>query len=191
MSTIDPRLQASAAESARLELGVAASAAARKNRPRVLVFLAILVLIGAAIYALVQFRARSAALADLETKRSRLLKIQQLSEEIDRLKKRESARGLDPDPRVASKLEMLAAGVNFTLIGPVSDSDAGSASGLVQRKYTARAQNQDPAAMLRWLLATQGPETPGLEIARVSLRPGGGEGSYNADIDFTRWEKRK
>lgn len=196
MSMNDLKAQAARAEAARTELGIAASVSERKNKPKVLVVLALLLLLGAGIYAATQFQARGEALAKLNERRERTEAIRRLVGEIETLKKKETARGLDPDPRVAAKLETLAEGVGFKLSGPVSDAESMSTGVMVQKKYSARAANQDPVALLRWLQATQSGETPGLEIARLSVRPGaggggGGEGAYNVDIDFTRWEKRK
>lgn len=191
MSMSDHKAMAARAEAARTELGLAASTNERRNKPRLLIVLAGLALVGACVYTLVEYQARGEALSKLRDRRERTEQIARLGEEIDRLKKKESARGLDPDARVAPKLEMLAAGVNFKLSGPISDSEAARTGSMVQKKYSARAINQDPAAMLNFLQATQGSETPGLEIARLSIRPQGPEGSYNVDIDFTRWEKTK
>lgn len=194
MSTIGTSGAATAAanESARLELGMAAAAASRRNRPKGLIVVTTLLLVGACVYALVQARARSAAIRDLEARRTRLGQIEQLGQELEQMKTRQAIRGLEADPYTASKLETMAAAANFKLTGPVSDSDAGGGvTGLVQRKYSARAQNQNPVALLTWLQMTQGTDIPQLEIARVSIRPGSAEGAYNADIDFTRWEKRK
>lgn len=191
MSISDHKALAAKAEGARTELGIAASTNERRNKPRILIVLAALALVGACIYTLVEYQSRAEALAALKDRRERTEQISRLADEIDRLRKKESERGLDPDARVAPKLEMLAAGVNFKLSGPISDSEAARTGSMVQKKYSARATNQDPAAMLNFLQATQGPETPGLEIARLSIRPQGPEGSYNVDIDFTRWEKIK
>jgi hypothetical protein len=191
MSISDHKAMAARAEAARTELGIAASSSERRNRPRILVILAGLAFVGACIYSVIQFQARAEAFGKLKEQRERRDQITRLADEIDNLRKKESARGLVPDARVAPKLEMLATGVNFKLSGPVSDSEAARTGTMVQKKYSARAANQDPAAMLNFLQASQGGDTPGLEISRLSIRPQGPEGSYTVDIDFTRWEKIK
>lgn len=204
MNQSDQRQLAARAEAARLELMMAAAGAERRNRPRVLVVLAVLLIIGAGIYAATQFSARSAAVADLVRQRERVAVIDRLSAEIQVLRERESQQGVDPDPRVAATLERLADEAGFKRTGPISDAESSRSGTMRQKKYTARAANQDPVALLRWLQRAEA-EVRGLEIARLSIRPTGvpttpapssgagdnppGSGGYNVDIDFTRWEK--
>ena len=72
---------------------------------------------------------------------------------------------------------------------------------MIQKKYTVKIGNEDPALLLRWLRAVLNPNdirglgtsvtlnsVRGLELSRLKLNPS--PSNYSAEIEFSRWEKR-
>lgn len=187
-----------AAEQNRLELSVAAAAAERSNRPRHFVVISIICLIAASVALIMAVSARATAASRVAEQRTLTAALDDVINNITTLNDSIASRGTDPDPRVGQKIEALATAADLKLVGGVSDSENTSLAqtGLVQRQYTAKAANQDPLAILNFITSTQtSDQTPGLEIFRLSLRPGAptdaGTVGWNADMVFTRWERRK
>lgn len=188
MTTSDIAQRNAQLETARLELSVASAARERRNRPRLLILLGVLLVAAACIYAYTQWSARSAAIDALARARAREANVRRLGAEIAVLRAKESSRGLAPDPLVNARLETHASAVGFKITGTVSDTPVSSTGGLSQHKYSVRAASQDPLNLFKFLERAQ--SEPGLEISRLVIRPQN-EGSWSADVDFTRWEKPK
>lgn len=195
---LDANLPNSTVEQARMDLALAAGAGERANRPRVLLFAAVLLLAIAVVYAIVGFSEREGALGRVATARKNADDMIKLVNQVRALQETLAKRGLDPNPHIGASLEQLAQFSGTTLSGNVSDTPgtATGQAGMTQRRYTARFVNQDPAALLQFLNVTQeAPETAGVEIARINLLPGtadptSGQVLWNLDVDFTRWERQ-
>ena len=192
MSQISPG--GAATDEARMELGAAAMSADRRNRPLWLLWAAGLLLVIAMIYALTGMSTRSEAERKLEAARAREAKFASLIGDIKTLKAAEAARGFAPDPRVVSKLEMMAREMGLKLAAPISESDSSpgssnSVTGMNKRTYVARVVNEDPSTLLKWLEAIRsGPGLSGVELSQIRFNTG--NGTYAVEVQFTRWEKR-
>lgn len=195
---IDSSPSGSVVEQARLELAVAASAAERRNKPTGLVVGAGVLVLVALVTCIWAFSSRTKAIAAAEESLRRLQDLQNVVDEITRESASLAARGTQADPLVGARLERLATEAGLKNVPAISDSNSPSLGGLgmQQKRYTLVLTNQDPAAILRFLKSTQNsPLTPGLEISRLSLRPGGptadAQPGWNMTADFNRWEKTR
>jgi hypothetical protein len=195
---LEHSLPPSTIEQSRLELTMAAGSAERANRPRILLYGAILLLVIATIYALSGVTSRQGALGRVAKARKNADDMIKLVNQVKGLQATLAGRGLDPNPRIAGELEQLATLSGLTMQGTISDQLGGATgqAGMAQRKYSARFINQDPAALLQFLNVTQeDPSTAGLEFARLDLLPGQpdpetGQVLWNLSVDFTRWERQ-
>src|SRR5207253_1956087 len=104
---LDQDISPSTAEQARLELSLAASGAERSNRPKLLLYIAVFLLVIASIYALTGLRARGAALGRVATARQQTYKLIELTNEVRELKDKLAARGVDYNPQMANYLGQL------------------------------------------------------------------------------------
>ena len=199
--TMDATVPNSVVEQARLELSVAATAAERANRPRVLVWLAALLVVGASVALVMALSARTKEALRLGKARDAALSIERQKAELDALTAQVRSRGLEPDPRMAATLEALAnVGAGLQLQGGISDTTDGMGNlpgGMMRKTYTARvAPGQDPAAIMNWLAETQNPETlKWLEISQLKFSPAnaagkGAMGGMNVEVKFSRYEKK-
>lgn len=188
------------ADDARLELVMAASASERANRPRGLVLLAGIVLVGAIIYAVMGISSRSAAAGEVATERSESDQVAQMVERIRGLQAAQALRGLEPNSRIGPEIEALAESQGLKadptgkkLVITESEVSGIAVPGIVQRKYRATLVGQEPEAILNWLNLVQSSEqTRGVEIFSISMKPEplGSRGAWNLDVDFVRWERK-
>lgn len=172
---MDAGLSPSSREEARMELSMAASAAERANQPRWIVVLGVLLLVAACVFTLWTWSQRSTALAQAERERLKTKRIVDIRNQLEIESAKLAARATLPDPRTGQYIEQLASSAGISTPPTVADQLLGGASvgGMVQRKYTARLNSEDPLNVLNWLASTQtSPLTPGLEITRLVLRPG-------------------
>lgn len=191
----------SVVEQARLELSVAAAAAERANRPRVLVYLGVLLVVVALVALVMGLSARTKETLRLGRAREAAISLEKQKAELDALAAQVNSRGLAPDPRMAAALEALATvGARLQLQGGISDSTDGIGNlpgGMVRKVYTARvAPGQDPASIMEWLVASQDPENfKWLEISQLRFSPAnaagkGAMGGMNVEVKFSRYEKK-
>lgn len=198
-----PGAAAMAQDQARMELSMAAASAERANRPRGMVILAGLLLIGAVIYAVSGLMARAATLENVESARSRARELDAITDRIKALQLQQATRGLKADPRVSKAIEELAAAAGVKadaagkpLVVPESEVTGIAVPGVTQKKYAAKVTGQDPKALLQWLVGVQSSgDTKGVEIFQLTLRPdassaGVVSGGWSMDIEFVRWESR-
>ena len=196
-------------DQARQELAMAAATAERSNRPKGLLAIAALLLVGAIIYAGTGVAARAATLRNVEAARKEAGDVLAITARVQGLRDKQSSRGLVADPRVGKAIEELAAaaGVRADALGkalvvPESEATGLAVPGVAQKKYTARVTGQDPKALMEWLVNVQlSTDTRGVEISQITLRPdavggagggvGGGTGGWSMDIEFVRWESRR
>lgn len=200
--TANPSAVQAAQPSGGLDLAIAAAARERTNRSRVPIVLAMILLAACVIYALTGAMARSEAGGRVDAQARNTESLRALAERFRTAMLGQADARFAADPLMGSKLERLAEGVGLKLSGPVSfvelPSVAGPA-GMVQRKFTAKASNADPAVLLKFLESSQNKlEFPGLDVANIVLRPAGRAGGVDAThdggweltVDFTRWERR-
>lgn len=195
---IDPTTPSSPGDDARLELSLAASSNERANRPVWAIALGVVLLVIAIIYSLWAVSARAKVLLQVSSERAKVERLLKLKSTLDAESAKLSARASPPDPRTGQHLEALATAAGITPPPTVTDQPPIGSSGataLAQHTYTARVQNEDPQQILNWLVSTQSsPQTQGLEISRLVLRPGAatseGTPGWNAEVNFIRWEKR-
>lgn len=193
---IDNTLQPSVVEQARQDLSVAASMRERANRPKIYLIGAFLLLAAAVIYVLVGLASRSSAQTRVASARRNADEIIGMVNRVKSLQETLASRGLNANPAMGSQLENLAKGFDVDP-GTISDSGGTSspAPGITERRYTVTLVNQDPAAILNFLNATQtDPTTAGVEIQSVSLRPGdpdptSGLVRWGATIQLRRYER--
>lgn len=172
---IDTGQSASNREEARMELSMAASAAERANQPRWIVYLGVLLLICSCVFAMWAWSQRSSALARADTERVKTKRLVDLRNQLEVESAKLASRATIPDPRTGQHIEQLASTAGISTPPTVTDQLLGGAAvgGMVQRKYTARLNSEDPLNVLNWLASTQtSPLTTGLEITRLVLRPG-------------------
>lgn len=190
----------SVVEQARLELSVAATAAERANRPRTLVWLGALLVVGATIALAMTMSSRTKESLRLGRARDAALGLERQKAELDALTEQVRSRGLEPDPRMAATLEAMATVAGLQLQGGISDNTDGMGNlpgGMVRKTYTARVMpGQDPAAIMHWLSDTQNPDViKWLEISQLKFSPAhaagkGAMGGMNVEVKFSRYEKK-
>lgn len=166
-------------DQARVELAMAAATTERTNKPRGLVVIALVLLVGAVAYAGSGWMARSATLQKVESSREEARKVLAIANKVQSLRDKQTTRGLKPDPRVGKAIEELAAAAGVkadaagkTLVVPESEVTGLAVPGVAQKKYAAKVTGQDPKALMQWLVGVQSSnETRGVEISMVTLRP--------------------
>ncbi len=185
----------SAAEQARLELTVAASAGERANRPTFLIVGAGLLLAAAAVYTLISLVSWGGQRTALEREVSQTAQYREAIAEYKKTAEQAAARIFDPDPAVGAKLESLmdAAGLGRVPVA-VEDGAGAIAKGAKQKQYRATLTDQDPEPVLKWIdLALHNGAISGLSLAYLDMRPGkpmpNGYIGWNVTVKFTRWER--
>jgi hypothetical protein len=198
MNVLDQNISPSDAEQARLELTMAAAGAERANRPRGLLYLSLVLLAAAGIYALMGLSARSAAISKVAAARRSADEVIQMTNDLKTLQATLEARGVEYNPNVPNLLEQLAQEHRAEPASVVTEQTSGlSGPNMIQKKYPMKFVNQSPDALLGFLDATQeSPQTAGVEISRIEVKPGGpdattGQVLWNMDVDFTRWERKR
>lgn len=184
-----------------MELSVAASAAERANRPRLLVWLGALLVIIASVALGMALSARTAEGIRLGRASEVVRKLEDQKRDLEALSAQMKTRGLEPNPRMAATIETLASvGAGLQLQGGVSDStETGNLpGGLMKKVYTVRlAPGQDPAAVMNFLAETQNPKMFNwLEISQLRFSPAHAPGKgaldgMNVEVKFSRFEKKE
>ncbi|MBL8991646.1 MAG: hypothetical protein JNJ48_08720 [Phycisphaerae bacterium] len=185
-------------DDAKLALADAASAAARHNRPRYLLFAGVLLIGGAAIYAAVAFAARASASGDLAGQQELTTQVRAAVNALLALRSDEATQvnspRYTPDLRVLARLEQLGTESGLTGITYSDTEDMRSAPpGMQRKKYTATMNNVDGEAMVRWITRAVA-EIQGLEVSMLQLNPGAatpeGKARWSGQVIFTRWERK-
>lgn len=183
-------------EEARLQIAVVAGATERSNRPRFLLLLALIALIGAGLYA-------ATAAARLASARDEVRRVRETRVAVDRfvqeLRAAQSARqtdGATPDPQAAQKLRQIALRVGLPSSINLGSGQNPDAPGYVRKRYTVtNFRVPDIAPVLEWLQQATGENSVGLtnvEINTVRLRPlrtNQTTASWEVDVTFTRLER--
>lgn len=190
-----------AVEQARMELSMAASSAERANRPRYLVWLGALCVAVAAIALLMALSTRTKEFLRLSKARNAAHAVEQQKQEWDALAAQLRARGMEPDPRMVSKLELIGMGEGLDLAGKITDTEelGNLPAGMTRRTYTVRGiQGENPQGVLGWIASTQDPRIiSNLEITQLRFGPAtatgasGKTGGMNFEVVFGRFERKE
>lgn len=181
----------------RLELSMAAARAERRNRPRLMLILASLILLIAIISVFWSFTARTAAHASLSRANSTIANIRGVVDQLEILEDKRLDPKYNPDSGMETKLQQFA--VQVGLARPeVSAKDpniSAAIKGFRKRVYSTVINESDPDLLMRWVAeATNGTSFPGLEVESLKLTPGrtleSGKIAWNLDVSFRRWERQ-
>lgn len=180
-------------EDERYELAGQASARERRNRPRGLLVLGLVVAAIGLITLGVGFLRDRSATADLRKHERQLAELVRLDAQLQALASADGpddADELAPVPNLLTQLEDLAidAGLGKPPTPQPRPDRERTAEGLQRIKITyPTMRSSDPAVLLGWVRdATE--QIPGLEVFSISLRPGATD--WTMSVTFTRWERK-
>ncbi len=198
---IDTNSRADAA----MSLVLAAAGAQRRNRPRVLVMLATLLLVGAGVFALTSYQSLAKARGAIEFQRERTRTVGALASEITAMIELEKTLIFEPDPTVASKLEALGELVQLETPVLMEQRPGGAPAGTVnvtRSLYSPRSalRSVEIGPLLAWLAkACDGSVVEGLTPMSIRLRAlrtgptdkpaGPGEADWEMEVKFSRMER--
>ena len=194
--------QSPVGDDARTELIGAAQRHERRNRPRYLVVLAILVAVAATIYLAVAASELTVARDALQADVDQTVNLRTLGEKLlavqAEMDSEDMRQRLDPSVQVFAELNRLGSeagliqGNNFKLedrgmADPIKDTD------LVRKKWNATLVAQPAEAIFRWL--TEASKINGVEVSFINeFRPGAGtpegEPRWDCSIIFIRIQKK-
>lgn len=182
------------ADDARLELAMAAMRSERRNRPRFLLLIALLVLVVAVVNLLWTFTSRAAASASLGRATASLANIQGVISQLQTLDERRASSKYEPDNDMEGKLSRYAVQLGLPRVEVAAKEPSSSLKGFRKRTYTAQLPEEDPALLLSWVTkSTDGKTFPGLEVEQFKMVPGrtleSGKVGWTLDITFRRWER--
>jgi hypothetical protein len=197
MSTMPPGLAPPADES-RLELAMAAMRSERRNRPRALPVLALLVLAVAVGYLVWTFTLRATAATRLSRATSSLGSIEGVIGQLQAMQAQRDDPKYDPQNDMVGRLQRYATstiGLPRVEVQQKDPTTSATVKGFTKRVYTTIVADADPALLLEWVTkATDGQTFPGLEIEQIKLTPGrtleDGKVAWTLDIAFRRWERQ-
>lgn len=182
-------------EESRLQVAVVAGATERSNRPRFMLILAGLLLLGAAGYAGVQAQALGAARAQVRSQENRAQQINALVAELRAAHAQQQLDALPRDVQTTDKLQRLGRylGLPETLAINERGESAGAA-GFTNRIYSANFTAPDAGAVLEWLVAATGENTfgiSGVQVRSVRLRPqhNNSAGGWAVEVVLSRIER--
>jgi hypothetical protein len=195
-------VQAPVSDDVRTELVTAAQQHERRNRPRYLIVLAILVTVGAAIYLSVAASDLKTAREELQADMDQTFRLRGLGEKLlsvqAEMDSEDMRQRLDPSVPVFAELDRLAReagliqGNNFKLedrgtADPIKDTD------LVKKKWNATLIAQPAEAIFRWL--TEASKINGVEVSFINeFKPGAGtpegEPRWDCSIIFVRIQRK-
>lgn len=176
-----------------------ASAAAieiRRNRPRHLLVLAMVLLLTSCIMLLWSLSARNGARAELEQARTQAANVERLVAEWKALKSEGTASSKmklnEPLTTFYSRLEAAAtrAGVKDRIPSPMPQGDTRDIrTGAVQKKIRyQKVLDADLGALVRWMEAAC-EDVPGLQVYSLRVQPLTSQGLWQVDVTFSRWER--
>lgn len=183
-------------DDSRLELAMAASRAERRNRPRALAVLAVLVLAGAVAHLLWTMAVRGTQTARLSRASSQMASIQGV---VSQLKSAQTTRAdpkYNPANDMVGRLQRFAdqVGLPRPQVQEKDPTTTAGVKGFIKKVYSTVINDADPALLLEWVTrSTDGENFPGLEIEQMKLTPGrtleNGTVAWSLDIAFRRWER--
>ena len=179
----------------RLMMQRRASAAERRNSPRILIVLAMIVLLAAGVYALLGYTQRAGALRTLSSAQFTQRNVQsQLATYRSLQDPQESGDGPVIYDRLSSPLSLLQqAARNAEIEPPVFDSERSeTATGSAHRrvfvfKEFTVAEASDP---IRWAAAVE-QDIEGMRVHSLAMRPKPDKTGWNVTLSFSRLEKKQ
>ena len=192
---------------AKFDLARAAFTNERRNRPRQLVIVSVMVLGVSCLWAFTGFQSARAAAGKLRVEHETLLKVALLTEEIARYRDQESARGgedqFEPIPDLSSKLEKMAVDAGMqkpTRPANPTSTDVKNSNQLTRttiaygfgRGNRTSIPTQPLGPMLRWIVQAQD-EIEGLKVERLTIkrpRSAAKEG-WDLQVSFARLERKQ
>lgn len=185
---VDPAARASLDD--RFAIASSASSTERVNRPRHLVLLAVLVLIGAFIYLAAALSDRASAIRAMKRQQRDAEKIIATAEELAVFDERAasdpaSAFGA-PIPMMLSRLEELAKEAGLTQALSHRRGPGETKGGATMYRYPYEIRDPNLESVMLWLQkCVEG--IPGLEVQSLRIRPE--PQSWYVSVTLTRWER--
>jgi hypothetical protein len=183
-----------AAPDASLELAMAAASAQNASRPRYLIVLASLLLVGAVAYLLWVITAQGAAAAQLNKAKVNLDTLKATIAQVRSVSDTASRQLYEPNQRVVNLLTTSAEQMGLPGVLPSTAADIRNVKGYVIKQYSVSLAERDPSLLLAWLKrVTNDSEIPGLDLARVKFTPSfvldNGKVGWNMEVTFRRWQR--
>lgn len=183
-------------DDARAALTAAANGAARANRPRWLIYLGALAVVGALLFTGYNVVRNVAAQKSLSNAQSQLAEVEAEVKKIKAIQAADATVGGDrtaPDSRRAGKISRIGTECGLTIASENEGDDLrGAPSKAVKRKrYDYRLNNQPAAPVFTWLKRVTA-ELDGTQVNRIELSPAdgnNGQPGWNVSVTFTRWER--
>lgn len=185
---------AASAREQRDELAFAAARAERANQPRHLLWLAVLGLAVALLVLSFAARARSRALAKLDTERATAQRIVDSAARLRALEGMETdasgSRAAQPETFLNSRIQGagVTAGLRDRVALPKTRPRANRPPGMDSEQIKLEFEHRDPSleALLRWMRqATQ--DVPGLEVYSLVIEPEAQ--AWKIKVTFSRWQR--
>jgi hypothetical protein len=193
-------MQPNLPQQATMELAMTAASAERSNRPRRLIILALLLLVGATVYTLLALGARAAATSRVAREAGELANLRIVVSGLTSLTAVDSSDEFKPNTTITQTLRERATALGLPDPGTTTDENTTiKAEGFVFRRYNSRIEGVEADALLHWMNdTTSGPnKIPGLQLYSVSLTPGRtlppppGHAGWNLRAVFSRWERKQ
>lgn len=181
-----------AADDTRFELAAQAASHERRNRPRLLVFLAAGALLITAITALTGLAGRSRAAGRYQDALDAQARVNAMLQQVAALNNSEAAAGSgaahDPYPIIYTKIEDAALRAGLARPSPPTEPDPQRTGGVIIRQYAyTNVRHDSIGPLLEWLRLAVA-DVPGLELFQiVSLKPDAA--GWNMSVTFRRWER--
>lgn len=180
----------------REHLAASAAMAERRNRPRHLLILAMVLLLVSCLMLLWSMSSRNAASTDLSNATAEAQRVQNLISEWKSLKASSADTSKmklnEPLTTFYSKIESAAtrSGVKERIPSAQAQSETRDArSGAVQKRIRyQRVSDPDLGALVRWIQAAC-EDVPGLEVYSLKVQPLTAQGLWQIDVTFSRWER--
>lgn len=181
-------------EESRLQVAVVAGSTERSNRPKFLLTLAGLLLVGAAVYAGMQARALGVARAEVQQQQQRVQRINALVAEVRTAHGRQQLDALPRDAQTTDKLQRLGKSLGLPQSLTIGERGmSAGAPGFTKRMYTANFTTPDAGVVLEWLVKATGENTfgiSGVEVNMVKLTPQHNNNSgWGVEVVLSRIER--
>jgi len=176
------------ADDQRYVLAAMASRRARRNRPRRLVVLCALVLVGAGTFAGWGASRRSATAAELRAARTELATVEQLVPQYQEASARGEVSPYTPVPDLVTRLQTYARQARLDKDLPSTDATESPAGPLLETTVPLRnIQNKTLPPVTRWLARVMD-EIPGIEIRLLQITPN--DRGWNVNVTFVKPTRR-
>jgi hypothetical protein len=184
----------SSQDDGRLELSMAAMRSERRNRPRILLVVASVILLAALVNLLWTFTKRAAVATSLSRANASLANVGGVVDQLESLEEKRSSPRYDPQNDMEGMISRFAGQVGLVRPEVVVKNQSSAFKGFQKRTYATQIPESDPDLLLDWMArATDGVTFPGLEIELFKLTPGrtleNGKIAWSLDITFRRWER--